>query len=353
VTKRIVLCFDGTWNVPDQKDGGVISPSNVFKMKSAVLPRDALGTEQTVFYDTGVGTAVFERLRGGIFGWGLSQKIKDGYRFIVDNFETGDEIYLFGFSRGAYTARSTAGMIRKCGVLRREFANKLQDAYELYRRRDADTPDTDDAQEFRDRFAQETRIRFIGVWDTVGELGIPVGIPWMPMTLVHFINKRWEFHDVKLSRSVDYAFQAVAIDERRPQFKPTLWTQNPTAVGQTMEQVWFAGVHTNVGGGYRDPGLSDITFLWMKDAAERAGLAFNADYIARTFHPDGLACLRDSRVGFYQLIPPFSRPIGRESQANESVHSTALERHDRAKDPVYKPRNLLAYLRRTGQLPSA
>ena len=349
--RRLVICCDGTWNIPDRKDRGKVSPSNVAKIALAVTPRGRDGSEQLVFYDKGVGTEVFDRLRGGVFGWGLSRNIQDAYRFIVDAYEPGDEIFLFGFSRGAYTARSTAGLIRNSGLLKREHTDKLAAAYSLYRRRgDASHPTTVEAQLFRKAFAHEVRITFIGVWDTVGALGIPVGIPWLQDSWLHFLNQRWEFHDVKLSSFVDNAYQAIAIDERRPQFVPTLWEQQAHAEHQTMEQMWFAGVHSNVGGGYQDAGLSDITFLWMKGKAEALGLAFDREYIERNVAPDALGELRDSKTGFYELFPDSVRQIGLGRSANEAVHRSAVDRMEQAHSPAYQPPNVKAYLRRGGKV---
>ncbi|MDQ4146150.1 MAG: DUF2235 domain-containing protein [Pseudomonadota bacterium] len=351
MAKRLVICSDGTWNIPDRKDRGRVCPSNVAKMALAVAPRDPQGVEQQVFYNKGVGTGAFDRLRGGAFGWGLSKNIQDVYRFIVERYELGDEIFLFGFSRGAYTVRSAAGLIRNCGVLKREHKGKVVEAYNLYRRRDdASHPTGVEAQLFRRQFSTEVRIRFIGVWDTVGALGIPVGIPWLPVSWLHFINKRWEFHDVKLSTFVDNAYHALAIDEKRPQFTPTLWEQQPDAQSQHMEQVWFAGVHTNVGGGYQDTGLSDITFLWMKEKAEACGLAFDQEYIQQAFAPDHLGVLRDSKTGLYELFPDAVRPIGRGHRANEVVHPSAVDRMEQARNPSYRPTNLVSYLQRGGKV---
>src|SRR5215213_6489991 len=143
--------------------------------------------------------------------------------------------------RGAYTARSTVGLIRNSGLLRRSNLDQIDEAYSLYRRKDdAAHPNSFAAELFRKQFAHQPRIKFVGVWDTVGALGIPVGIPWLPESWLHAFNQHWEFHDVKLSSIVENAYQAVAIDERRPQFQPTLWEQQDHAVvqGQVMEQVW-------------------------------------------------------------------------------------------------------------------
>ena len=338
--KRIVVCCDGTWNSPDQKDRGQVRPSNVAKIALAILARDANGTEQKVFYDKGVGTGFgLDRLFGGAFGMGLSRNIGDAYRYLMENYSERDEIYLFGFSRGAYTARSLGGLIRKCGMLRREHAGRYRDAYRLYRRRDtASHPNAIEAQLFRKTFSHETRIKFIGVWDTVGALG-------MPVRGLRFINRLMglEFHDVKLSSTVDHAYHAVAIDELRKPFMPTLWEQQSHAVGQKMEQVWFAGVHTNIGGGYEDTGLSDIAFLWMKQKAEAAGLVFDESWITENIHPNALGELRDSKTGLYKLAGDYHRPIGRKLGGNESLHAEAMARYEQ--DASYRPEKLAEYLR--------
>ncbi|MFP5344615.1 MAG: DUF2235 domain-containing protein [Gammaproteobacteria bacterium] len=343
--KRIVICSDGTWNTPDQKDRGQIRPSNVAKMALAVARQDARGMEQRVFYDKGVGTHWWDRVRGGAFGAGLSENIEDAYRFLVENYEPDDEIYLFGFSRGAYTARSTAGLMRNCGLLKKEHADKFQQAYALYRRRDDQSnPNSVEAQIFRRMYAHEVRIKCIGVWDTVGALGIPLRGMRYANRLIGL-----EFHDVKLSSYVDHAYQALAIDEKRAPFAPSIWQQQPHAAGQKLEQVWFAGVHTNVGGGYEDSGLSDITFMWMKEKAQGAGLAFDEDYIMENIHPGWDGELRDSRTGLYKLTPSHHRPIGAGENTGEKVHPDALRRYKNLSG--YKPENLTDYLARTGQAP--
>jgi hypothetical protein len=170
-----VICSDGTWFTPEHRSKGVVTPSNVYKMACAVKPRAGDDKAQIVLYNKGVGTGgIWDRFAGGAFGRGLFKNIEDAYFFLVHNYTPGDEIYLCGFSRGAYTVRSTAGLIRKCGLLHKIHADKFGDAYKLYRRRDA-TPDTPEAIKFREDYAQNIRIKFIGVWDTVGALGIPFG----------------------------------------------------------------------------------------------------------------------------------------------------------------------------------
>lgn len=348
--KRLVVCCDGTWNTPDEKDEGAETSTNVTKVALGVAGHDARGAEQRVFYDKGVGTGRFDHLQGGALGIGLSRKVQEAYMFLVQNYDQGDDIFLFGFSRGAYTARSTAGLIRNSGLLKREYDDKLDQAYELYRDRSkASHPTSTEAQLFRKSFALEIRIKFIGVWDTVGALGIP------NLASVHSISDRWEFHDVRLSSYVDNAFQALAIDERRKPFEPALWEQQPHAVNQTLEQVWFAGVHTNVGGGYRDGGLSDLALRWIVRKAQGCGLAFNG--IDQTMKPDALGELRDSMTWYYRLLGELVRPIAAprfdpETRERLSTLETVADSADMRyrKDASYKPENLGAYLASGGKL---
>ncbi len=351
--KRIVVCEDGTWNIPDRKDGNEVCPSNVAKLTLAVAREDAQGIKQIVHYHPGVGTGKWDRIRGGAFARGLSEHVQEAYRSVVKEYEPGDEIFLFGFSRGAFTARSTAGLIRNSGVLTPVNIDKVKDAYDLYRSHKSETaPREIEARLFRRQYSYEPRIKFIGVWDTVGALGIPE-VPWFPIGFER-INRRWAFHDTDLSKFVDNAFQALAIDERRAQFKPALWKQQDGAPeDQVLKQVWFAGVHSNVGGGYIDRGLSDITFLWMKDKAEACGLAFDDAFISENIRSSNhLGVARDSRVGLYKLplMPgPYERPIGREPKGNESVHPSALDRLREMQNPAYAPSNLVNYLGEQGE----
>src|SRR6266498_1352423 len=310
MSKRLILCCDGTWNTAEQK-----SPTNVTKLYNALAREDAAGNEQRPFYHVGVGVKPSERLRGGTFGFGLSRNVKDTYRFIVENFEPDDELFFFGFSRGAFTARSTAGLVRNAGILRRECADRLDEAYGLYRDRTSHPRGTE-SQLFRRSYSHETRIRFIGVWDTVGALGIPLnGLRW-----VNAFNRRWQFHDTDLSTTVDAAFQALAIDEKRRPFEPAVWRQQEDAQHQRLEQVWFAGVHCDVGGGYPDAALADIALVWIADRARSCGLGLRPDAFPSVVPagatnevvvvgPDAMGELHESRTAFYRLLRPFVMPI--------------------------------------------
>lgn len=357
--KRLVVCCDGTWNTPDQLGGGRPAPTNVTRVALSVTPKDFAGRDQRIFYHRGVGTNRGERIRGGVFGFGLSRNVRDTYRFLVQAFEPGDELFFFGFSRGAFTARSTVGFVRNCGILRREHAGRVNEAYALYRSRSSRTqPRSVEAQLFRRSYSYETRIHFIGVWDTVGALGIPLN----GLRLVNLLNRRWQFHDTDLSTTVDAAFQALAIDEKRRPFRPTIWKQQANAVGQRLEQVWFAGVHSDVGGGYPDPALAEIALRWMVDRASACGLVFEADAFAplppgadealrhtgRYVVPDALGQLHESRTGCYRLLPPLARSLGVTDHRHEYVASSAIERHRRM--PAYAPPGLVTYLDRAHQV---
>ncbi|MGW4064074.1 DUF2235 domain-containing protein [Amycolatopsis sp. NPDC004747] len=339
MAKRLVICCDGTWNSLRQP-----APTNVGQLQKVVAAADPAGTEQRVYYHEGVGTGkLWDRLIGGAFGVGLSANVQDAYRFVAENYEPGDELFFFGFSRGAYTARSTVGFIRNCGVLRPGELGRLEEAYGLYRARDRATsgPDSPRAREFRAKYAREDRtpIRFVGVWDTVGALGIPLS----GGRLIHLLNKRWQFHDMELTSIVQAAYQALAVDEHRKSFTPAVWTPSKAANGQIREQVWFAGAHSDVGGGYRQPALSNLALRWMADRAEQCGLAFEENAFAYLAARDELGELHDSLNAFFRWFGSANRVIGAADPETEFAGSCALNRSEQMRPP-YRPGNLLAYL---------
>ncbi|QRP44447.1 DUF2235 domain-containing protein [Amycolatopsis sp. FDAARGOS 1241] len=334
--KRIVICCDGTWDTADLADGTTPAPSNVTRLALGVAPADEAGTQQRVFYQSGVGT-VRRKFTGGAFGIGLSRNVQDTYRFLVHTYEPGDEIFFVGFSRGAYTVRSVAGFIRNCGLLRREHAHRVKQAYGLYRdRSDKWHPRTTEATLFRRTYSHEPRIRFIGVWDTVGALGVPLTGFWP----IDVFNRRFQFHDTALSSIVDVAFQALSIDERRKPFLPSIWAPAAEGSTQQVEQVWFAGCHADVGGGGRTQhSLADIPLRWLADHAQANGLALRDDF---TCAGDPLGPMFPSRTGFFRLLPSATRGIGTTDPKHEYVASSAVTRHKRAAD--YAPPNLVGYL---------
>ena len=194
-------------------------------------------------------------------------------------------------------------------------------------------------------------VHFIGVWDTVGSLGIPLD----GLGLGRLVNRRWGFHDTDLSSRVRYAYQALAIDEERSPFRPTPWTLGSEPAEQTLEQVWFSGAHCDIGGGYRDPSLSEIALLWMADRASASGLALDPERLrpcdvpgddprrvtATCVAPDALGPLHTSRKGLYRLLRRYRRPITPDYLTCEAVASSAIRRLDQAAD--YRPPALENY----------
>ena len=345
--KRIVLCCDGTWNTPTK---GV--PTNVTKTARAVLPTAPDGTAQVVFYDAGVGTEgrLLSRFSGGVFGEGLAKNVEDAYRFLVHNYEDGDQVYLFGFSRGAYTARSTVGLLRNVGLLHKMHADRFPEALALYRRRDA-PPDSYEAERFRENYSRDVqRIEFMGVWETVG----PLGIPWrtrllglLPLVAVPIWPREdLDFHDVTLSGIVKHGYHALAIDETRKPYGQSLWKTPDEDKDQEIEQRWFAGVHSDVGGGQAESGLSDTALVWMMEKAQALGLAFDREYVSKWLRPDPLGTLHDN--GPWEWLDWLNEPreLGlAPSEATEALHESVQTRLEEG-PLTYAPANLLAYLSR-------
>jgi uncharacterized protein (DUF2235 family) len=369
MTKRLVVCLDGTWNGPDQGR----NPTNVVKIMEAIRPSDAAGTRQVTFYDAGVGAdgGRIDRITDGFTGRGLDQNVRDGYRFLAHNWEPGDEIYLFGFSRGAFTARSLCGFLSACGLLERDAMQRLLEAWELYRVPKAQRP-PDKLAALRAVSRREVKIQCVGVWDTVGALGVPG-------ELLQSFNREHQFHDTELCELVECAFHAVAIDEKRGPFGPTLW-QKPRGEQlkqRAVEQVWFPGVHSNVGGSYPDAGLSDLALHWMiRRVQAHTKLAFDERYIAAQVKPDPMAEIYESRGPLYtgSKIYPYQRLIGQNAVngsvfrrfvartnrpgdgcefVNEMIHWSAIERfgkvaRENGRDRRYEPENLAMAM---GKLP--
>jgi uncharacterized protein (DUF2235 family) len=332
--KSLIVCFDGTWNRPSLWR----RETNVRKLYDALLPTDGSGKIQGKLYRRGVGTGgLLDRFLGGAFGIGLSASLRRGYGFLVRNFSPGDRIFLFGFSRGAYTARSLGGMIGAAGLLEPQHAHRIPDAFEYYRTPAGERPQFA-GHEF---FSSETRrpqITMIGVWDTVGALGIPL---WGLRTV---FSQYFIFHDTSLGAHVDYAYHALALDEHRDPFLPTLWTPNPANTHSVIEQSWFAGSHSDVGGGYWDRQLATISLLWMIDKAGKHGLAFDAAYLAKLKQSRSPGAIHDSRSWLYrQLYLPRHRWVGRQYPASEKIHASVRQRiaaSEHSKDP-YAPSSLV------------
>lgn len=338
--KRIVLCADGTWNEPEERDEktGRPQPTNVLKLARGVRPRSAAGIDQVVYYLEGVGTeGGMDKLTGGAFGHGLAGNVRSLYRFLVYNFEPGDELYFFGFSRGAFTVRTLAGFMHRAGLLEKDDEFYTPEIYALYER-DIRKESPEWAHAFRN--IRGTRpcppIRLLGVWDTVGALGAPGALGQL------FNRKKYQYHDIGLNPSIQNACHALALDERRKPFRPSLWSRPAGWTGR-LEQVWFPGVHSNVGGGYSPDGLANEALHWMVEKAERLGVEFDAKFLAR-YTPCFNSVLNDSMSAMYRVMGgPHVRPVGAQAGGEERVHQSAIDRRDL---PAcgYAPENLSEFL---------
>lgn len=336
--KTLVLCFDGTWN-------DLRSRTNVSRLYSEIADVSTGCTDQIKFYDEGVGTGQWDRIRGGAFGLGLDDNIRAGYAWLASVYQceadqdeagnvliappaatsarkpngdlhdavqhssgkpflAGSDIYIVGFSRGAYTARSLGGLINYLGIpridpgaVRKEEALSkhpcIDEAWKLYvnrpepalrrriRKNEASRDEIDQvaqhdalAAAFRAKaeVRYPVRIHFMGVWDTVGALGVPpvFGVWNNPF------NAKYRFHDTTLGESIRHACHAVAIDEHRLPYAATLWTAARKST-ESVEQRWFPGAHANIGGGYPDDLLHELPLIWLARKAASCGLEFMND----------------------------------------------------------------------------
>jgi len=346
--KRIILCADGTWNVRDQVDRetGKRRPTNVTKIARAILARAPNGVHQIVYYHDGIGTegGAVDRITDGAFGHGMEDNIRTLYRFLVYNYQPDDEIFLFGFSRGAFTVRSLAGFLNRVGLIEKDDDYFVPEIYDCYEK-----GYLQGSPEWLQAFKQTKNIRpcppirFLGVWDTVGALGAP-GF------LGRIVNGgKYKYHDIGLHQAIENAYHALAVDEKRRPFAPDIWTR-PSSWNGVLVQAWFAGVHTNIGGGYAPDGLANETLHWIVEKAEDLGLAVDHQYLAY-FEPHFDSVLRDSMSLKYRLMGgPKSRVIGEYRSHGECIHQSAI---DRWNDPTtaYRPTNLSAVARGTAALP--
>jgi hypothetical protein len=276
---------------------------------------------------------------GGAVGLGLSRNVRDAYSFLAENYCEGDEIFLFGFSRGAYTARSVAGIIGWTGLIHKGDMDDFSLLWEGYRLR-SHPGQPDVRTSFPNRCAS-VPIKCIGVWDTVGALGIPGHLGDM-------FTQFYQFQDTNLGPHVENAFHALALDEHREDFLPTLWKRLPDAPAtQRLEQVWFPGAHSNVGGGYAEHGLSDVALAWMADRIEPF-LALDHGYLeARQDRRDGwgLGKTYDSAAGFFTFRRRVNRPVLADDAGNEKIHESVAARLRAAADGSYRPASLANGLR--------
>lgn len=298
VRKRLVFCFDGTWNKLAAN-----TPTNVVLTAASIERITKDGVAQIIHYDEGVGTGQREKYTGGIFGAGLDVNLREAYRFLLFNYDPGDEIYVFGFSRGAFTARTFVGLLRYIGPLRRLHVDKIDDAIALYKRRGSSAPATvEELLHFKRDYANGVctsadedawrcanidgyvagsapliSVKFLGVWDTVAAMGVPEVFP-----ASGWLNRRHRYHDMRVDSFVENFRHAVAIDERRATFPATLADgldelnrargYEPDDAKAPYQERWFPGVHGSVGGGGDIRGLSDAALAWVLRGATMAGL---------------------------------------------------------------------------------
>jgi len=316
--KRIVICYDGTWSALTNPD----EVTNVVRVAQAVMPVSSKGIHQVVYYNAGVGSGgPLDRFLGGVFGAGLRDNVKRGLAFLSLNWEApepdepADEIYIFGFSRGAYTARALAGVIGAIGGIPKQASfDQLERVWNHYRnsekQRNADQQDIDDLIWKMPKNGKPPIIKCVAVWDTVGSYGIPAGFGFAGLARKLTAWTRG-FHDNEIGPHIEYGLHAMAIDERRRAFTATAWVNKPGEDRQNVEQVWFAGAHSNVGGGYKQAGLSDHALIWMiARTNELTKLEFDTDYIAEHFWPCAACSLfRSYRGWVLDRIRPYVRPI--------------------------------------------
>jgi len=326
--KNIIIAFDGTGQKAQNR-------TNVDLLAEASLND---GKQQCVWYDPGVGTSAGAYIRGEAWGYGISKNLMEAYRYLAKTLNEEDRLYIFGFSRGAFSARSLGGLIRKCHILKDP--GKTDDAYRLYQKKDA-SPDTDEAIAFRNSFSKpwKPNIHFMGVWDTVGRLGIPNSIRL-------FGKNSDEFHDTTLSGYTKNAYHAVAIDENRKDFDVVLWTGcNPDTV---CEQRLFVGAHSNVGGGYNDNLLSTIPLYWMLERAVQCGLILSPNkgldaykYSADAIKGEIIDSYADFILGMYKWR--FGRYI-RQFDIGVNVVLDDSVRNRMSLDSAYRPTNISKFI---------
>lgn len=357
--RRIVLFLDGTWNTVNDN-------TNVYRMKSLC----ASGAEQLCYYSAGVGTQYGERVMGGMFGYGLDAEVIEAYEWLVENYTPGDRLFVFGFSRGAFTARSLAGFISKCGLLMPGAPISLTQLYDRYKKgatpytilrlQKMSNKDLSVEDQWLKKYSMPIPIWFQGVWDTVGALGVPFGnIPLISRSNYGFLETDLRINDTR-------AYHALAIDEHRAAFAPTLWSKRVVTGEETypprplsdVEQRWFVGAHADVGGGYANGLLAQIPLRWLMHKAQAHGLTFkkmvaiDGDQNHANIHDS----FKEMAGGIYRvcrLFQPSFRAIGAApvvrddttiSTINETIDGSVFERW--RQDPNYRPANVATWAQR-------
>jgi uncharacterized protein (DUF2235 family) len=359
MTSRLALFLDGT---TDTETGN----TNVWRLKSLCQFHGSDGVEQKIFYSVGVGTARDEKFRGGMFGFGIDDILVAAYLWLIENYEVGDEVFIFGFSRGAYTARSLAGLISRCGLISLGAPLSVRQVFDRYRRGDdrtirdlinlKDKSGLDIEERWILQYCLPIDIKVIGVWDTVAALN--------DIHLAALTGGDHNFLDANLRKSDQHAYHALAIDENRKMYDATLFTiyadkakpfTQPRDIA-AVEQRWFSGSHGNVGGGNYSDLAAQIPLRWLMSKAQLHGLTFRQDitvesgaYTAELYDSFVAQDIPDVILNvFQQQGARYWRKIDRAPEPrvntnihtiNESIDKSVFERY-RA-DPTYRPQNLL------------
>lgn len=334
--KKIILAFDGTGNLFS------VNNTNVAKLLQAVDRSPSVLT----FYESGIGTFPYQGAFSNGRSWlsnlykqatgaGIRRNIRTAYQYLIDVYEPGDQIYLYGFSRGAYTARALAGLLHDYGLLRKGHDNLVNHVSKFYHRckqSDDNTKGVPDAvrHEFQRLFTQPCKPHLVGVWDTVGSLGT--------------LYRGEKFVNSKLNKDVHIGLHAMAIHELRKKFPVSVWSNTLEAdgitrkdTGKVIKQAWFAGAHADVGGGYEDTALSDPALEWMLKESEAAGLPLRKNWqenIWPKFSPNPKAAKHDE---FEKLKWRFFGKLKRQLNEGCHVHRSALEWAEHHDKPIPLP----------------
>ncbi|WP_372797956.1 DUF2235 domain-containing protein, partial [Pontiella sp.] len=334
MNKRLIVCCDGTWNDLEMR-----YITNVGRLVQCMLPTgqrsDGTEIQQFIYYDDGVGAdskGLHRFLEGG-FGRGMDNLIYEAYRFICINYEKDDELLLYGFSRGAYTVRSLAGMINKIGLVQRDNLKYVPQALEAYR----DNKSFIINDSGNRVVTLNVKIDLLGCWDTVGAMGIPDKLPWLPIDKL--TRKKYKFHSTEIGSNIKRALHAVAIDERRKEFQATLMQKASNApASQKLIQTWFPGDHGCVGGGsWEKRGLSNHCLKWMIDQTVKLGIKLGTDL--NRLHDQAIS---DESIFFPRekkwIYSSYDRPMPPHSVSWEDIDVTARNRW--AEHSNYRPSKL-------------
>jgi len=359
--KRLAVFLDGTWNSVD-------SNTNVWRMRALTAAKSKDGKPQLVYYELGVNGVM-----RGIFGQGLDENIRLAYEWLIENYNDGDEIFIFGFSRGAFTARALAGLVAIDGILKAgapigvtELFNRYKKGNEesIWRLKEMET--SGDASKLTEqekwllRYSQLAKVKVIGVWDTVGSIGLATG------NIEGISRSQFDYLQTGLRIHILNGYHALAIDEHRDDFAPTLWDvhrpKDPNAVIakprslESVEQRWFVGAHANVGGGYETDLLAQAPLRWMMKKAESQGLAFRSEVgldgdavkapIANSYKLFAYGLYQWISRPFYRIIgqDPDVRDDGTHINVNETIDASVFQRW--RTDPTYRPNNLAEWAHR-------